>query len=202
MVNMRHFEPTIDGWLITDSPDELFRLHRINPVPLIIGSNADDGTTLAAGANMTVPEYQTFIRNRFGKESDAVLAKYPANSTAEVQLRLEQIMTDYDFTDAVKFVAGSMADTNTSTWRYQYSYVLPGQPYGAFHGSETILLFRVPIPPDPANDRVADNLIDLWTRFAKTGDPNGGMDLNWPAYTRKKGQYLDINETMTVKSGA
>ena len=202
MVNMRHFEPTIDGWLITDSPDELFRLHRINPVPLIIGSNADDGTTLAAGANMTVVEYQTFILNRFGKESDAVLAKYPANSTAEVQLRLEQIMTDYDFSDAVKFVAGSMADTNTSTWRYQYSYVLPGQPYGAFHGSETILLFRVPIPPDPANDRVADNLIDLWTRFAKTGDPNGGMDLHWPAYSREKGQYLDINETMTVKSGA
>ena len=82
MVNMRHFEPTIDGWLIPDSLDNLFRLHRENPVPLIIGSNADDGTTLAADANMTVPEYRTFIRNRFGKDADAVLAKYPANSTA------------------------------------------------------------------------------------------------------------------------
>ena len=85
MVNMRHFEPTIDGWLIPDSPDTLFRLHRENPVPLIIGNNADDGTTLAADANMTVPEYRTFIQNRFGKDADAVLAKYPANSTAEVQ---------------------------------------------------------------------------------------------------------------------
>ena len=201
MVNSRHFEPTIDGWLIPDSPDTLFRLHRQNPVPLIIGSNANDGTTLAADANMTVPEYQTFIRNRFGKDAGAVLAKYPANSTEEVQLRLEQIMTDYDFTDAVKFVAGSMADLNQSTYRYQYSYVLPGQPYGAFHGSETILLFKVPIPSDPVNDAVSENLIDLWTRFAKTGDPNGGMNVTWPKYTRDGGQYLDIGAVPIVKSG-
>lgn len=202
MVNMRHFEPTIDGWLIPDSPDELFRLHRINPVPLIVGNNADDGTTLAAGANMTVPEYHTFIRNRFGKDADIVLAKYPAGSTAEVQTRLEQIMTDYDFTDAVKFVAGSMAETNTSTWRYLYSYVLPGQPYGAFHGSETILLFRVPVPMDPVTDSVADNLIDIWTRFAKTGNPNGGMNVTWPEYSRKIPQYLVINITPSVTADA
>jgi para-nitrobenzyl esterase len=199
MVNMRHFEPTIDGWLIPGSPDELFRLHRINPVPLIIGSNADDGRTLAAGANMTVPEYQTFIRNRF-EAADFVLAKYPVKTTADVQLQLEQIMTDYDFTDAVKFVAGSNSDLNQSTWRYQYSYVLPGANLGAFHGSETILLFKVPIPPDPANDRVSDNLVDLWTRFAKTGDPNGGMNVSWPKYSRVSGQYLDIGAVPAVKS--
>ncbi|MFA5267711.1 MAG: carboxylesterase family protein [Methanoregula sp.] len=200
MVNMRHFEPTIDGWLIPGSPDELFRLHRQNPVPLIIGSNADDGRTLAAGANMTVPEYQAFIRARFGNDADAVLVKYPARTTADVQLRLEQIMTDYDFTNAVKFVAGSNSDLNQSTYRYQYTYVLPGANLGAFHGSETILLFRVPLPPDQANEMVSDNLVDLWTRFAKTGNPNGGMNATWPAYTRDAGQYLDINETMTVKA--
>ncbi|MDP3564496.1 MAG: carboxylesterase family protein, partial [Methanoregula sp.] len=201
MVNSRHFEPTIDGWLIPDSPDTLFRLHRQNPVPLIIGNNADDGTTLAADADMTVPAYRTFIQKRFGKDAPAVLAKYPANSTAEVQIRLEQIMTDYDFTNAVKFVAGSMADLNQSTYRYQYSYILPGQPYGAFHGSETILLFKVPIPSDPVNDAVSDNLIDLWTRFAKTGDPNGGMNVTWPQYSKEKGQYLDINSTPSVMTG-
>jgi len=62
-------------------------------------------------------------------------------------------------------------------------------------------LFKVPILPNPANENVSDNLIDLWTRFAKTGNPNGGMNVTWPKYTREKGQYLDINESMTVKSG-
>ncbi|MDD1727509.1 MAG: carboxylesterase family protein [Methanospirillum sp.] len=201
IVNSKHFEPTIDGWLIPDAPDNVFRLHNETPLPLMIGQNADDGTTLAADANMTVPEYITYIRNRFGKDADSVLANYPANSTQEVQYRLEQIMTRYDFADAAKFVAGSMSDLDRNTYLYRYSYVLPGQPYGAFHGSETILLFKVPIPPNPENTLVSDNLIDLWIRFAKTGDPIGGMDVTWPQYTQTDDRYLDINNIPTVKSG-
>jgi len=200
MVNSRHFEPTIDGWAVPEDPEQVFRLHGENPVPLIIGNNANDGTTLAADANMTVPEYTAYIQNRFGKEADAVLAKYPAQTPAEVQTQLEQIMTDVDFTDVVKFAAGSMAEVNPDTYRYQYSYVLPGQPYGAFHGSETMLLFNVPIPQNPETESVMENLIDIWTRFAKTGDPNGGMNVTWPKYTRDEGRYLDIGAVPVVKT--
>ncbi len=195
-----HFEPTIDGWVLPDSVDALFGLHRENPVPLMIGTNADDGTTLSANANMTVPEYVTLIRDYFGKDADAVLAQYPANSTQEVQLSLARIMTDYDFADAAKFAAGSMSDLHRNTYLYRYSYILPGQPDGAFHGSETFLLFGLAgaVKADPV---VAGNIVDLWTRFAKTGDPNGGMNVTWPKYTREQGQYLDINVTPTVMSG-
>jgi len=200
MVNSRHFEPTIDGWVVPDAPENVFRLHHENQVPLIIGNNADDGTNLATDANMTVTEYKIFIQNRFRTDAQSVLAKYPANSTAEVQLQLEQIMTDYDFTDAVKFVAGSMAELNQNTYRYQYSHVLPGQPYGAFHGSETMLLFKIPKPPDQVTDSVAENLIYFWTRFAKTGNMNGGMNITRPQYTRDEGRYLDIGSIPSVKS--
>jgi para-nitrobenzyl esterase len=194
------FEPTVDGWILPDSLDNLYLLHRENPVPLMIGSNANDGTTLSSGANMTVPEYVSFMKGRFGKDADTVLLKYPANSTAEVQLRLAQIMTDYDFSDSVKYAAGSLGDISPDTYLYRYSYILPGQPNGAFHGSETFMLFGVSgIKPDPA---VAASVVDLWTRFAKTGDPNGGMNVTWPNYTRENGRYLDINETMTVENVA
>ncbi|MCX6699161.1 MAG: carboxylesterase family protein, partial [Methanomicrobiales archaeon] len=40
-----------------------------------------------------------------------------------------------------------------------------------------------------------------WTRFAKTGDPNGEVDVTWPQYTRADGRYLDINNVSTVMSG-
>ncbi|PWR70246.1 carboxylesterase/lipase family protein [Methanospirillum lacunae] len=193
------FEPTVDGWILPDTLDTVFRLHQENPVPLIIGNNANDGTTLSADANMTVDEYITFLTNRFGDKAGAVLEKYPANTTADVQLRLAEIMTDYDFSDSVKFAAGSMGDISPNTFMYRYSYVLPGQPLGAFHGSETLLLFNVPgVQSDPA---VAANVVDLWTRFAKTGDPNGGMNITWPSYTLKKDQYLDIDTVPVVKTG-
>jgi len=193
------FEPTIDGWLLPDSVNVLFTLHEENPVPFVIGSNANDGTSLSAGANMTVPEYIAFLQNYFGTEGDVVFSKYPANSTDEVQVRLAQIMTRYDFADAAKFAAGSMGDLERNTYLYRYSYVLPGEN-GALHGSETFLLFGL-AKDVKANQVVADNLVDFWTRFAKTGDPNGGVDATWPQYTRADGRYLDINNVTTVLSG-
>jgi para-nitrobenzyl esterase len=202
LVHTLRFKPVIDGWIIPDSPDTLFRLHRENPVPLIIGTNSDEGTTLCANANMTVHEYEKFIRARFGNDADFVLAQYPANSTEDVQLRLERIMTDYDFTRAAKFAAGSMADTNRSTYLYRFSYVIPGQPFGAFHGSELFFVFRPPtVKPDPVSAGVSDTMMDLWIRFAKTGDPNGGMNVTWSQYTREGDQYLDIGDIPRVKSG-
>ena len=192
------FEPTVDGWILPDSMDNLYRLHKINPVPLMIGNNANDGTTLSSDANMTVSEYVSFIKGRFGKDADAVFLKYPANSTAEVQLQLAQIMTDYDFSDSVKFAAGSMGDISPNTYVYRYNYIIPDQPDGAFHGSENLLLFGVPTPADPT---VAANVVDLWTRFAKTGNPNGGMNVTWPNYTRNHGRILDINITPSIMIG-
>ncbi len=193
------FEPTIDGWLLPDSVNALFGLHKENPVPFLIGTNANDGTSLSAGANMTVPEYITFLQNYFGTDAGSVFAQYPANSTEEVQLRLAQIMTRYDFADSAKFAAGSMGDIERNTYLYRYSYVLPGEN-GALHGSETFLLFGMAKDVN-ANPVVADNLVDFWTRFAKTGDPNGGVNVTWPQYTRADGRYLDINNVSTVMTG-
>ncbi|MGA2104204.1 MAG: carboxylesterase family protein [Methanoregula sp.] len=193
------FEPNVDGWILPDTLDNLFLNHQEDAVPLMVGNNANDGTTLSADANMTVPEYRSFLASRFGSDADAVFAQYPANSTAQVQIQLAQIMENADFIDSVKFAAGSMSDISPDTYMYRYSYIIPGQPEGAFHGSELILLFRIPgISTDPA---VADNVVDLWTRFAKTGNPNGGMDITWPNYTRETGQYLDINITPSVNAG-
>lgn len=197
------FEPTVDGWILPDTVDNLFLLRKENPVPFVIGTNADDGKSLSADANMSVPEYQSLIRNYFGKDADAVLAQYPAGSPDEVQLCLARIMTRYDFADAAKFAAGSMADLSPDTYLYRYSYVLPGpvgQANGAFHGSETFLLFGSG-PALNADPLVSDTLIDAWTRFAKTGNPNGGSMITWPQYTSRTGRYLDINSNLSVKTG-
>ncbi|MEI6841630.1 MAG: carboxylesterase family protein [Methanomicrobiales archaeon] len=195
----RHFEPTIDGWVLPDYPKNLYLLHREKPVPLMLGTNANEGFTLVADANLTVQEYVAFITSRFGLNAQVILSRYPANSTDEVRIRLSQIMTRYDFANATKFAAGSMADLDRNTYLYRYSYVLPGLNMGAFHGSETFLLFGTTmVHPDPD---VAANIVDIWTRFAKTGNPNGGMNVTWPKYTRAEDRYLDINTTLSVLSG-
>ena len=68
------FEPNVDGWILPDTLDNLFLNHQEDAVPLMVGNNANDGTTLSADANMTVPEYRSFFASRFGSDADAVFA--------------------------------------------------------------------------------------------------------------------------------
>jgi para-nitrobenzyl esterase len=196
------FKPTIDGWLIKEAPEETFMQGCQNPVPLIIGTNADEGTLLAANTNMTVPQYKQFIRDSFGEKAPQILAKYPAYTKKEVQHQMERIATDIDFASAAKFVAGSMANLNQSTYLYKFTYVLPGQPNGAYHTSELYFVFRPSYwNADPTSSKVSDYMMNLWVRFAKTGNPNGGINVIWPKYRTEKDRYLNIGTTPLVKTG-
>lgn len=196
------FKTTIDGWLIPEAPQEIFRQGRQNPVPLIIGSNADEGTLLAANANMTVDDYEQFLHDSFKESAIYVLAKYPARTKEEVQHQMERIATDFDFALASKFIAGSMSGLNQSTYLYKFTYVLPGQPNGAYHTSELYFIFRPSYwKADPTSIVVSDYMMNMWIRFAKTGNPNGGINVTWPEYSSEKDQYLDIGVNPVVKSG-
>ncbi|MGD0079974.1 MAG: carboxylesterase/lipase family protein [Methanoregula sp.] len=201
-VHTLRFKPVIDGWLIPEDPEKIFLEGRQNPVPLIIGTNSDEGSTLATNVGLNVTGYEQYIRKHFGEYAPEVLQKYPAATPAEVQQQMERIMTDVDFSAAAAFVAGSQAKLNRNTYLYRFSYVLlPESQLGAFHGEEIFFVFRpAAIVPDPAGARVSDTMQDAWTRFARSGDPAGG-NLTWPQYTRENGSYLDFGAEPVVKGG-
>ncbi|MDO8873007.1 MAG: carboxylesterase family protein [Methanoregula sp.] len=95
-----------------------------------------------------------------------------------------------------------MAGLDRNTYLYRFSYIIPEEDLGAFHGSELFFVFRPPaIKLDPASARVSDTMMDLWVRFAKTGYPNGGMNVTWPQYSVEEDRYLDIGDIPSVKSG-
>jgi len=202
-IRMLRFKPVIDGKLVPGKPETIFLEGRQNPVPLIIGTNSDEGTVLAAGTGMNVTEYQRFIRSHFGEYAGDVLDAYPATTPEEVQQQMERIMTDIDFSQAAEVVAGSQSKLNRNTYLYRFSYVmLPDSPLGAFHGEELFFIFRpAAITPDPAGGRVSDTMMNAWTSFVRTGDPNGGMNVTWPQYTIEKGEFLDIGANPVVKTG-
>ena len=86
-----YFTPTIDGWVLPDAPEEIYRQDRKDPVPLIIGTNANEGISFISGLNMIVPEYEQYIRDYFGKNASQVLARYPARTPEEVKHRMARI---------------------------------------------------------------------------------------------------------------
>jgi para-nitrobenzyl esterase len=201
-VHTLRFKPTVDGWVIPENPEDVFLKGQQNPVPLIIGTNSDEGTTLAANTGMNVSQYQQYIHNHFGEYAAEILEAYPASTPEEVQQQMERIMTDIDFSAVAEHVAGSQSKLNRDTYLYRFSYVMnPDSPLGAFHGEELFFVFRpATIVPDAAGAKVSDVMMDSWTRFAETGDPSGG-NVTWPQYTPAKGEYLDIGENPVVKTG-
>ena len=151
---------------------------------------------------MTVSQYEQFIRDSFGGNASQILTKYSASSKEEVQHQMERITKDIDFASAARFVAGYMANLNQSMYLYKFTYVLPGQPNGAYHTSELYFVFRPSYwNPNPTSSKVSDHMMDLWVRFAKTGNPNGGINVTWPEYSTEKDQYLDIGVTPVIKTG-
>jgi para-nitrobenzyl esterase len=64
----------------------------------------------------------------------------------------------------------------------------PDLPGGAYHGSEILYLFDLPIPGfDPAMTveqlELADMMIAYWANFAHHGDPNGAGLPVWPPFS-------------------
>lgn len=44
-------------------------------------------------------------------------------------------------------------------------------------------------------------MMNFWVRFAKTGNPNGEVNVTWPKYGAETDQYLDIEAILVVKTG-
>ena len=53
-----------------------------------------------------------------------------------------------------------------------------------------------------ATDRtVADNMLTMWTNFAKTGNPSVAGLIDWPAYTAAGDAYVELGTTPAVRNG-
>ncbi|MBZ5699842.1 MAG: carboxylesterase family protein [Acidobacteriia bacterium] len=74
----------------------------------------------------------------------------------------------------------------------------------AFHSSElpyvfgdNYLLGSVPEAGLP----LVGTMEGYWTRFAATGDPNGGSDPSWPPYAASSDTNINLDTTVTVDAG-
>ncbi len=86
---------------------------------------------------------------------------------------------------------------NAPAWVYYFTRQLPGDDAGAFHSCELWYMFgtldRCWRPSTEEDYQLSERMLDYWTNFMKTGDPNGdGLPL-WNAYAEEKDiQVLDV----------
>lgn len=90
-----------------------------------------------------------------------------------------------------------LSNKRKPAWVYYFTRQLPGDDAGAFHSSELWYMFgtlnRCWRPSTEGDYQLSDRMMDYWTNFMKTGDPNGDGLSRWKAYTEESDiQILDV----------
>jgi para-nitrobenzyl esterase len=197
----------VDGWVLPQPPARVFAEGREMPIPLIIGNNAREITPQSSPDQLRAE-----IETAYGDLAPRALAAYGlADGGAGRDDPLlggagAQWMTDTVQRCAAIMEAGWHAAAGQPTWQYQFERSIPGrEAAGSSHGAEVAFVFGTLDragsggPIFTAADRQAsDRIQDYWTRFAATGDPNGGELPVWPH--AGDGRYLAFTaEGLAVK---
>jgi para-nitrobenzyl esterase len=184
--------PVIDGWFLPEDVGTTFAQGKQNDVPLLAGSNKDEGTFFLQPT--TAEKFTERSRARFGPQADAFLKLYPAGTDEEANA--SQLAA---FRDELAFVMRIWARAQTKTghsnaFLYYFTHDPPppagatargGFGSGATHGAEAQYVFQNLLPPRAWTDldhQVSDVLSSYWVNFATNGDPKGKGLAKWPAF--------------------
>ncbi len=196
----------VDGKLLPQSVGAAFATGQFNRVPVIEGSNHDEGrffvgqTELATGTPLTAAGYIPAIAQNLGVSLDVAtavaafypLAAYPPASSAP-SVALGALGTDAIFACNARLVSGLLAQY-VPTWQYEFSEShapLPlnislSFPSGAYHSAELQYFFDLSSLGFPGlnfrQGELSDAMVRYWTHFASTGKPHSPGLPAWPRY--------------------
>lgn len=200
--------PMVDGWVLPQDIATIFSQGKQNDVPLIVGYNADEGTTLAPqAANLKATMFMGGVYQRYGAKADALLKIYPASSDEQAVSSFYSAYRDQAFGWEMRAWARQATKTgHQPAYMYYFSRRAPGPQSAklrAFHALEIAYVFGTfvwPFPWDETDKKLSDAITSYWVNFAGTGNPNGGRLTKWPAYNAKDDQALEFGDQISVRS--
>ncbi|MFC4010378.1 carboxylesterase/lipase family protein [Nonomuraea purpurea] len=186
---------------LPENPDTAVRAGRFQRVPLVVGSNRDEGRTFLQGnRGWTKEQYESWIRAVFADRAEAILARYPW--PAEPDQFTSAYLTAAVFTDSgflaglggcptLRFMRALSAHTRVYGYRFDHRTgpgLTPepiGYEWGAGHAAELAYMWPsfdngTPIAPtfDASERRLARDMVGYWGSFTRAGKPG------WPDFNR------------------
>ena len=203
------FHHNRDGVVFPDNVGLAFTKGSYNKVPTIFGYNADEGSLFYPTDQEPTVWMEDFPKDGTRSEQIAALSEhYPQNAEMLIDLyKLDgdaattfeggmAMMGDEIFGANIRLTTEINRDAGQDAWAYTFNRIPPSdrQTIGAYHGAEIPFVFNThePILGLSDEDKVlTDVMVDYWTNFAKTGNPNGQNLLSWPEY--ENGNWMAFN---------
>lgn len=205
--------PVVDGWVFPQATGDSFAGATQARVPLMIGTNADEGTLLAPlfGSPFVghlppqnAAGYEAMVREVYPDSADQVLALYPVHTDEDLFKAINDLFGDHFFGMQAWFAANESARQGLPTWLYFFTRTspVPEQWAGAYHGADIQFVFGGFFPLFPKNDfddGLADTMMDYWTNFARSGDPNGEDLPGWTRFDPGNPQELQLGRQVKMQ---
>ena len=198
----RRLGANIDGWVLPRRLREIFAAGDQHPMPLLIGFNANEASMGAR--EMEADRFEEMIRNRYGSLAERALEIYAVDGVTASASLVDRFSTNNGQGCGSKYFIAGMSQTGAKGWLYYFSRVHPGGTLGAFHGAEIPYVFGTPdswMPWNATDAALAEAVGGYWTRFAATGDPNGGGSTVWPEWDAESDAYLELGDQVRAASG-
>jgi para-nitrobenzyl esterase len=201
------FWAVTDGVVIPSEPLSLFASGKVNKVPVIVGSNANEGKLFLFQSPPTdAASYLSFANGIAAGQGAAVVAQYPVSSYGGSYLdAADAVMTDGIFRCPARRVARGLVAAGVPTFRYEFVHDLENPPIpnlGAFHGAELAFIFGNPfagtfsIAPD--EQPLQTLMRSYWSAMAKSGAPTASGAPAWPAYDLGNEAVVVFDTTTTI----
>ena len=193
--------PDVDGYVLPQTLQDAWTSGDFNHVPIIIGSNLNEGRLfafleeLSQLGRLTAAEYTAYLQQTFGAQAGAVLAQYPISAYGAPDLAMGQVFTDSAFACTTNQEAREASARGQPIWQYEFadpdppgSNIDPFMNLGDFHASELSYLFGGALTP--AEEGLSTQMINAWTTFAATGQPSPIGTAAWPQFSDASPQTM------------
>ena len=200
---------TIDGKVLPSQIIDTFDHGRFAKVPILAGFNSGEVRSQRLFLPRVPEDYEASIAARYGDLADEVLALYPAE---DVDASMLATLRDGIYGWATERIVRKQTDAGQPAFMYVFDYCYPSAREAdlcAFHASELPFVFGALDPrrlsvnwpvPDGQQDRTLSMaLLDYWTSFAATGQPESDYGPVWPAYGSDEA-YLEIGMELDVRA--
>jgi para-nitrobenzyl esterase len=202
-------QPNVDGWVLPDEVRNIFAQGKQNDVPVIVGSNANEMTSLTTPAALpkTVEDYRKRVGAQYGEAAKEFDAVYPVKTEADIAAAYLGGLRDVTFTLQMRTWARQTATGRSKAYLYFFSHAPPNpnsKYLGAYHAGEIAYVFnnlnRQNTAMGADDFKLSEMMMSYWVNFATTGDPNRKGLPKWTPYDRDAEAYMDFGDSVQVRN--
>lgn len=203
--------PSVGSSYLPVAPLDAFASGTFNHVPVIKGATHDEARFTLRFQRLSSAGYNSRITSTYRTNAQAVLDAYPVDAYSSPLLAYATVQSDQSACATRRLDATMSQSLQLYTYEFDdpnapnYPGVVnPNLPLGPTHTSELAYLFDLngqPAPFDAAQQQLAAQMIQYWTTFARTGNPNPQGLPAMPHYSTATDQFLSLrppgNEVIT-----